>query len=307
MTPNLRDLLYFEIVAEEGQIGRAALRVGRTQPAVTKCIDRLESAFGTTLLEPDGRGIRLTPVGHVLLQRARALRGATEEAVREVNDFAQGNAGRIRLGAGTIAADDLLPDICEAFMRRHPRVSIDLRTSPGPELMELLAQGELDLVVGLSPENHPDITTHTIARDAVVVAAHPAHPVFKLGKVTLRSLLEYGWILPTLNAPTRQWLNVVFESKGLPRPRAHIEANSLPMLPRLISRTGLLCFMSRRTLHGSGAGKLREVELKETTLHRQFGVSYRHDHYLPPTAQLMIDMLVKKGKQTSRRTGAEAD
>jgi DNA-binding transcriptional LysR family regulator len=67
---DFRDLKYFAVIAEEGHVGRAAERLYKTQPALTKCIDRLEEQLGAPLFERVGRGIRLTPVGEALLPRA---------------------------------------------------------------------------------------------------------------------------------------------------------------------------------------------------------------------------------------------
>lgn len=58
---DLRDLCYFEAIAEKGHLGRAAKQLCLSQPALTGCIHRLEEAFGTPLFERVGRGIRLTP------------------------------------------------------------------------------------------------------------------------------------------------------------------------------------------------------------------------------------------------------
>ena len=79
---DLRDLRYFETIAETGHLGRAAKKLFRTQPALTGCVRRLEGALGTALFERAGRGIRMTSAGTALLVRARALRVAAEEAVR---------------------------------------------------------------------------------------------------------------------------------------------------------------------------------------------------------------------------------
>lgn len=49
---DFRDLKYFEAIADEGHLGRAAERLYRTQPALTKCIDRLEDELGAKLIEP---------------------------------------------------------------------------------------------------------------------------------------------------------------------------------------------------------------------------------------------------------------
>ena len=70
---DLRDLRYFETIAELEHIGRATERLHRTQPALTNCIRRLEESFGAPLFEKAGRGIRLTPAGQVLRRLERVL------------------------------------------------------------------------------------------------------------------------------------------------------------------------------------------------------------------------------------------
>ena len=60
---DLRDLRYFEVIAETGNMGRAARALFRTQPALTGCVRRLEGTLGTQLFERVGRGIRLTAAG----------------------------------------------------------------------------------------------------------------------------------------------------------------------------------------------------------------------------------------------------
>ena len=62
---DLRDLAFFEVIADTGHLGRAAERLGRTQPALTKCIQRLEDRSGRNC-SPFGRGLVLTQVGDVL-------------------------------------------------------------------------------------------------------------------------------------------------------------------------------------------------------------------------------------------------
>src|SRR6185295_10732812 len=67
----------------------AAERLHLTQPALTRCVRRLEEAFGTELFERVGRGIRLTQAGEELLSRARRLHVAADETTRAMQDFAQ--------------------------------------------------------------------------------------------------------------------------------------------------------------------------------------------------------------------------
>src|SRR5690606_11384318 len=115
-------------------------------------------------------------------------------AVRAVTEFASGSTGLLRLGAGPIAAADLLPEICSAFLRRAPGVKIDVQVASGPTLLDLLRHGQLDIVLGLTPRDD-DLVTLPIAKDAVVVAAIASHPVFAERRITLASLVPHGWVL----------------------------------------------------------------------------------------------------------------
>lgn len=307
MAVNLRDLSYFEAVAELGHLGQAAERLGRTQPALTKSIQRLEAAFGAPLFERAGRGIRLTAVGEVLQARARVLRGASEEAMREVADFAQGNAGHVRIGSGPIAADRVLPALCQLLLEEAPRTTIDITVGPSMELRQRLAEGGIDLLIGLVPMPDDAFETHPIFDDAVVVATSPGHPVFALPEVTLAALLDYPWALPAASIPSRQWLDAVFQSHGLPAPRVQVSANTIALLPALIARTGLLSFVSRRTLVQASHGALAEVPLAATTLIRTLGVTHRRGGYLSPAGRRLVALLRSRGEALIADAEVQAD
>lgn len=306
MSLNLRDLAYFEVVAELGHLGQAAERLGRSQPALTKSMQRLEAAFGTPLFTREGRGIQTTAVGEVLLARARLLRSASEEALREVSDFAQGNAGHVRIGSGPIAADNVLPALCRMLLAEAPSTTIEITVGPSMALREQLREGTIDLLIGLIPRTDPQFQTHPIFDDTAVVATSPDHPVFQLPKITLEALSAYGWVLPVASIPSRQWLDGVFQSHGLPLPRVQISANSIPLLPALILRTGLLSFISRRTLGNGSDGVLKEVPLADTTLQRTLGVTCRSGAYLSPAARRLVSLLQSRGEGliASRGEGA---
>ena len=84
---DLRDLRYFETIAELEHIGRATERLHRSQPALTTSVRRLEEAVGAPLFEKSGRGIRLTPAGKLLQKWAQRLRFDVEDAQREIGDM----------------------------------------------------------------------------------------------------------------------------------------------------------------------------------------------------------------------------
>ena len=297
MDINFRDLRYFEVLAETQHLGRAAERLARSQPALTKCIDRLEAMVGSALFERSGRGIRLTPVGEVLRLRAKALRDNGSEVIREVNEFASGRSGHVRLASGPIAADHLLPELCNLALAECPDLTIEIVIGPTSELRDQLKDGSIDILIGLTASGDSGLVTVPIVNDVVVVAARRDHAIFQRDEVTLASLLDFAWALPGPAVPSRQWLDSVFAAGGLSRPRVQIETSSLPLLPRMIAHTNFLSFMSRHTLALHEGRMLRELPFPATTLNRTLGATYREAGYLSPAAERVLTLFKTNGAE----------
>lgn len=292
---DLRDLRYFETIAELEHIGRATERLHRTQPALTSCVRRLEEACGAPLFEKAGRGIRLTAAGRVLLKWAQRMRFDVEDARREIGDIGRGLSGHIRIGIVPTAAQFLLPPAARELMRQAPEVTLKTVVGLVDTLRPLLRAGELDLMVGTESPREAGFVSQLLSEDTIVVAASAKHEILR-GRPTLRDLCNYRWVLQPPGAPTRDWLDHTFDRKHLPRPRVQVESTMLLMLPALIAETGLLSFISRHHLErADGHAQLREVPIKETTMRRRLVVTHRENSYLPPAAQLLISLLAGAG------------
>lgn len=294
---DLRDLRYFEAIAEAGHLGKAALKLHRSQPALTGCVRRLEATLGTELFERVGRGIRLTAAGESLVRRARNLRVAADDAVREIAEVGAGVSGQVRVGVLPTLARFLMSPLCRVFLPDAPGVKIRTVIAQNDVLGMQLEAGEVDFILTTATRETEDLASHPILEDEAVVIASRSHPILKIRKTRLQDLLSYRWVLAPPSVGTRQWIERVFESRGLPGPLVQIETNLILMMPALIHQTELLTFTSRRHVGRSDAGaNLREVHLKETTMRRRFDVVYRRDGYLSPAAQKLISLLREQGR-----------
>ena len=286
---DLRDLRYFETIATLQHMGRASAKLHRTQPALTSCVRRLEEDCGTALFEKAGRGIRLTAAGAVLLKWAQRMRFDVEDAKREIAGIGAGIAGHVRIGIVPTAAQFVPPAVARQLLQEAPAVT--LRTVVGlvDTLRPLLLAGEIDMMVGTEIAPETGYQSKLLAVDAIVVAASANHEVFREARPTLKGLTPYHWALQPPGAPTRDWLDHTFDRKHLPRPQVQVESTMLLMLPTLIEQTGLLSFISRHHLVGRGAKSgLKEVSIKEATMHRRLVVTYRDNSYLSPAASRLI-------------------
>lgn len=292
---DLRDLRYFETLAELQHVGRASARLHRTQPALTSCVRRLEEDCGVALFEKAGRGIRLTAAGKVLQRWAKRMRFDVEDARREIGAIAKGAAGHIRIGIVPTAAQFVLPSVARQLLHDAPDVT--LRTVVGlvDALRPLLHAGEIDMMVGTAGRAEVGYASKVIAEDAIVVAANANHELFR-GRPTLKDLVAYRWALQPPGAPTRDWLDHTFDRKRLPRPNVQVETTMLLLLPTLIAQTGLLSFISRHHLEGRvGKSALKEIPIKEATMRRRLVVTYRDNAYLSPAATRLVELFSTSG------------
>lgn len=288
----LRDLHYFEAIATLGHIGKAAQKLGRTQPALSKSVRRIEDEIGTKLLVRAGRGVQLTTAGRVMLERARSLRMSVEENLREMTDIAKGAVGNIRIGCGATVAEYLLPQICRRTLEEAPGVRFDIVIGMNDVLRTALSDGKVDVVVGPSVDSDDEnYDVYKLGEDSVVVAAATDH-VLAGSPVSISDLQAYGWVLPSASVVTRQWLDAAFVSRGLRPPDVQIQTNNISLSPRLIAKTNLLSFISRRNLGPGRVGEqLTEIPLLETTMKREIGLVQMPSAYTSPAVERFITFL----------------
>lgn len=288
---DLRDLRYFETIAELQHMGKATERLHRTQPALSSAVRRLEQACGAPLFERSGRGICLTSAGRVLLKWAQRMRFDMEDARREIADIGKGLSGHVRVGFVPTAAQFLLPPAARELMQRAPEVTLSCVTGLIDALRAMVYAGELDLMVVTEAGAHEDLVAEVLSEDVIVVAAGLDHAIHR-GPVRMQDLGQHRWVLQPPGAPTRDWLDQAFDRQHLPRPRAHIESTMLVMHPALIAESGLLSFISRKHVGpDQGIRTLREVPVPELTMSRRMVASYRASAYLSPATRLFLDML----------------
>ncbi|WCM53190.1 LysR family transcriptional regulator [Pseudomonas sp. WJP1] len=289
----IRDLAYFMKIAELGHLGRAAEVLHVSQSALSKCIDRLEDAYGAELFERVGRGIRLTSAGQLLCERSQKVERLLDETRRQTASMGKGLAGVIRVGAAATTAEFVLPKACRLLQEQAPAVLLEIQIGMNDVLHDSLRKGALDLVVGPLGTRDEELSELAILNDEVVVVASANHPL--AGRhVPMQALCEYRWILSPTSVATRQWLEAAFSANGLPAPDVAIVSSSLASMRNLIAETGLLSFVSRRNLASTG-DVLIEIPNEKTTMPRRFGVIHRTDAYLSPATRRFIDILQQQG------------
>ncbi|WP_439476846.1 LysR substrate-binding domain-containing protein [Brevundimonas sp.] len=135
----------FVTVSETSSFTRAAALLGRTQPAISLQIRRLEDQLRSPLFDRGGKGISLTTEGAGLLPQARCLLRLNDEIV---STLGEGDLeGEVRFGAPEDIATMHLPGILGAFARSHPRIKLSVTCDYTANLLDQMSRGTLDLAL----------------------------------------------------------------------------------------------------------------------------------------------------------------
>jgi LysR family hydrogen peroxide-inducible transcriptional activator len=171
-----RHLRYFDALAASGHFGRAAERVGVSQPALSMQIRELEALFGGPLFERSVAGASLTDLGQDVAARASGILAA----VRELDELAEARAGvlagTVRLGIIPSIAPYLLPALLGLAGATYPRLRLVVRETVTRSLADELARGEIDAMVASVPLGLGDFAEEPAFEDEFLLAAPAGSP-----------------------------------------------------------------------------------------------------------------------------------
>lgn len=198
---DLRHLKYFIAVAEELNIGRAALRLHISQPPLTRQIRQLEEELGVQLLLRTPRGVELTHAGEVFLGEARNVRALLEQAVEKARRAGEGKLGRLDIGIFGTGIISAIPRMLQQFRAGYPDVRVVLHTLGKDEQIEALRQKRLDVAFNRIVKPQPDLQSELILSEPVYLALNRDHPLAAAASVSFLALAGHPLILYPTGTP----------------------------------------------------------------------------------------------------------
>ncbi|SDN43124.1 LysR substrate-binding domain-containing protein [Ensifer sp. YR511] len=185
----IRQLWMFLAIAEEQHFGRAAKRLGMSQPPLTEQIKVLEQSLKLQLFDRSRRGTKLSAAGSALLPAVRRFADQVEQLESVVREVAAGQSGVLHIGAITSAMLDTVPPLLSELRQAYPNLTVFVREIDSVEAVPGLEAGELDLAfVRLEGEVGSGIATMPLTEDRLAVAIPKNHPLATLPRIRLKSL-----------------------------------------------------------------------------------------------------------------------
>jgi len=176
MGPELRHLRYFVAVAEELSFTRAARRLHIAQPSLSAQIQELERQVGCQLLRRSTRHVVLTPAGETLLERARAVLAAADEALEATRQVSLKVSGTLTLRHGYDTGHVVAP-LLQHFAQRHADVRLRAWEGSDAENLRALQAGEVDAIFSWPLSKSVPVHRRAVADVEIVAAVRADHPL----------------------------------------------------------------------------------------------------------------------------------
>jgi molybdate transport repressor ModE-like protein len=192
---DLIDLQLFLHIAEAASITHGARRANMSLAAASERIRAMEAMLGTELFVRGRRGVQLTPAGSMLLQHARTVVQQLQQMRGDLDSYAKGLRGQIRLLANTVAMLEYLPAALPTFLALNPNVDIDLEEKKSPETMRQVAAKRADIgIVAGAVDPALQLETFPFASNLLVLIMPRRHPLAGKRKLAFAETLDHDYV-----------------------------------------------------------------------------------------------------------------
>lgn len=273
----------FLILAQTGNMTKAASRVHISQPALSGQVKRLEQELGATLFHRQGRGLALTQAGETFRRCAAdalAQLAAGREALGSLGTL---TSGTIAIGGGATSTTCILPSIIGAFHAKHPGIRFNIREATSRTIVEAVLTGELDLGLVTLPlpatVAAARLTVEPWLVDELVLMVPPSHPLGRRQRFRWQDLHNQPLIAFESGSAVRQLLDRQLSDHGV-QPSVVMELRAIGTITNMVAASIGLGFISRLA---DGAG--RGLRCADRTLSRQLALVERRDRSRSPALE----------------------
>lgn len=191
---DLTTLRLFRIVAEQGNIARAAEIAHLAASAISKRVSDLEHDLDVVLLERGRNGVVLTTAGRALLAHVRSINDLTERLTTELSTFASGAKGLVRIAANPSSITQFLPPVLARFSARHPQIRIELLEEMSGRTVQLVSDRAVDIGIVAEGVGFADLDAFDFRRDKLAMLMPRGHPLQGRRKLMFVDTLDHAQV-----------------------------------------------------------------------------------------------------------------
>ncbi len=281
---DLTQLETFLAVAEERSFSRAAVRLNRTQPAVSQVIRKLEDSIGEILFDRAARDGSLTAAGALLRDYALRLLALRREANSALGELKSLERGQLQLAANEYTCMYLLPAI-DAFRREFPQVQVTVHRTLASRIPEELNLRTYEIgVISFRPDA-AQFRTIAVYGDSLAFIVSPTHPLARAERVSITDLGRQDFIAHHVASPLRKKVIEAFQRYRTPL-NMTVELPTIEAIKRFVAMGNGVALVPHLTVARElETGDLVRVTVEELEIKRVLRLVHRRQATLSYAAR----------------------
>jgi DNA-binding transcriptional LysR family regulator len=283
----LSQLETFLAVAEERSFSKAAVRLHRTQPAISQVIRKLEASIGEPLFDRAARDGSLTASGELLRDYAQRLLSLRREASSALDELKSLARGRLQLAANEYTCMYLLEAVDE-FRREYPEIGVSVHRMLASRAEEELSLRTFEIGVTsfkLDPERFKTIAVYN---DSLALIVSAKHRLARVSRVSITDLGKENFIAHNVASPLRRKVIEAFQRHRTPL-NMGIDLPTIEAIKRFVSMGNGVALVPHLTIaHELEAGELVRVTVDELEFKRVLRLVHRRQSTLSYAARAFL-------------------
>jgi DNA-binding transcriptional LysR family regulator len=305
----LTQLEFFLKVVEEGSFSKAAVRVYRTQPAVSIAVRRLEEEIGAKLFDRSQKTPTLTDAGELVYDYAQRILALRDQARNVVAELRSLQRGRVRIGANESTSLYLLPHLILDYRERHPNVKVEIYRQVSERLPREVLDRNVDFALLAFEPVDSDLESFPILQDELVLIMNPDHPLAKRESVKIKELGKESFLAHNVKTGSRYKVVEAFTQHHTPL-NVTLELATVETIKRFVQLKIGLAFVPHMCVREElERGTLTTVPVQGLTYVRTLWVTHRRQMTFSHAAAAFLEVLRQQTKtqSTRKQSGTPSD
>ncbi len=289
---DLVDLRLMVRIAESDSLTKGAEAAHMSAPAASTRIKNLEQGLGVKLLHRTPQGVTLTPPGQAFVHHARLVLGQLEHLRSDLQEYARGIKGHLRVYANTTALGEFLPPVLRRYLLDHPDVNVDLQERLSHDIVRAVSEGQTDIGIVAGLVRTENLQVLHYRRDRLVLVVPHGHALAGATAVSFADTLDFDHIGLAESSAIRAFLQQICD--GLHRPmRQRIQVSNFEAACRMVeAAVGVAILPESAARRHAQTMAIGIVPLTDPWAERALQIVVRHLETLPVYARELVDLLV---------------
>ena len=286
-------LRLFRAAVEERSLAQAAERENIALSAASRRITDMEARLGTALLRRHDRGVAPTAAGEVLMTHLTTLFDVLDRIGADMDAFASGTRGLVRLYANMSAVAGVLPEALAGFLPAHPGIRLEMEERYTADILHAVATGTADVGLVSGTVRDPGLHFQPWREDRLVVVLPQDHPLCAREAIRFADLDGVPFVAQPPETALQKLYVQHAAAQGVTL-REHVRVSGFDGIRRMVEAgLGVAILPAAAALPYAGALRIATRPLQEGWALRPLALCTRAPHTLPAAARVLIAYLMQ--------------